>query len=36
VIALGYVHRDHAEVGRRVTAGIAGAEISAEITGLAS
>jgi folate-binding protein YgfZ len=34
-IALGYVHRDHAEVGRRVTAQIAGMDTFAEITGFA-
>jgi folate-binding protein YgfZ len=35
-IALAYVHRDHAEIGRRVHAQIEGAEIAAEITRLAS
>ena len=35
-IALGYVHRDHAEVGRRVTAEPAGVETVAEIKAFAS
>lgn len=35
-IALGYVHRDHADVGRRITADIAGSKTAAEITGFAS